>query len=361
MTDHDDAGLIAGIRKEIERTSIRARNGIKWFAGAEFAPLHPTPSDVVWSEGKAQLRHYRRETPPTYGPPVIAFLGLVGQSFVFDLYKGGSIVQMLMDRGFDAYVMDWGVADELDSENTLETYMQHYLPRALDAVAEVSGYDEAHFFAYCMGGVMLMHGLAGKAPINVRSIVTLGSPFNWRHLGATVDAISEGKIKPDEMLDETGNVPGPLMVQAFKRLKPTSDLVNYANLWQNLWNDRYLEGYQAIGRFLSAHGPMPGGVLRQIVDQWMIGNAFMSDSLRFGGRRASLKNIQCPVLAVIAEKDDIAPLASTLAIENVLSAADVETLRVDAGHVSLFAGREAVKVVMPEIFGWIERQSEEIE
>ena len=357
-TEVRERGLLASIRKEIDRSSVRARNGIKWAAGSEFAPPHPTPSDVVWREGKAELRRYRRDTPARIKTPVVSFLGLIGQSFVFDLYKGGSIVEMLMDHGFDAYVLDWGVHDELDAQNTLETYLQHYLPSALGTAAEISGSDDVNVLAYCMGGVMILHGMAADVPLPVRSLVTLGSPVDWRHLGSTIDAVRAGKLNPDDLLDATGNVPGSLLVQGFKRLKPTSSLVNYANLWQNLWNDQYVEGYQAIGRFLSSHGPMPGATMRQVVDQWMRENAFMNDSLRLGGRPATLANVRVPILAVLAEKDDIAPAEATAPIVDILPNADVELLRVDAGHVSLFAGRQAVKEVMPTIFEWIEHHSE---
>lgn len=356
-----DAAEPGGLARELKRASVRTINGLKLLAGTEFAPVHPTPSDVIWREGKAEMRRYHRDTPARFGPPVVTLLGLVGRSYVFDLYKSGSIVQMLMDWGFDAYVMDWGDTDELDSGNTLETYLQHYLPRALEAVSEVSGYDDVNFLAYCMGGLMLVHGLAGKAPIAARSIVTLASPFDMRHLGPTFDAIREGKLTADGLLDETGNVPGPLIVRSFKRRKPTYDLVSYAKLWDNLESDRYLEGYQAIARFLSDYPPVSGAALRQLIDQWMVGNAFMTNGLRFADRRANLANVRCPILAVIAEKDEITPLPSTAPIEDILPNARVELLRVNAGHVSLFIGRDAVKVVMPKIFEWIEGHSEETE
>ena len=58
----DEEGVLAGFRKELQRASVRTRNGIKLLAGTEFAPVHPTPSDVIWREGKAEMRHYRRET-----------------------------------------------------------------------------------------------------------------------------------------------------------------------------------------------------------------------------------------------------------------------------------------------------------
>ena len=46
-------------------------------------------------------------------------------------------------------------------------------------------------------------------------------------------------------------------------------------------------------------------------------------------------------------------------LADLLPNAQVELLKVDAGHVSLFAGRQAVKVVMPKIFEWIQGNSEE--
>ena len=353
-------GVLGALRKEIERGAVRARNGIKVAGGATFAPPNPTPSDVIWREGKVHVRRYRRETPARLQPPVVAFLGLVGNSSVFDLYKGGSIAQMLLDWGFDAYVWEWGGADETDAENSLDLYLGHYFPRGLRAICEESGTDDVNVLAYCMGGILTMHALAAQPELPIRSVVTLASPFDFRHTGAVVDALREGKITPEDAIDETGNVPGPLVRESFKRLKPTSDFVNYANLWQNLWNDRYVEGWQAIGRFLHDHPNVAGAAFRQIVEQWMRGNAFVTNRLRLNGRHADLGNVRVPVLAAIAKRDDIAYESSTSAIKDVLPNADVELLKIDSGHVSLFAGREAVKVVMPQIFQWLEAHSEEI-
>jgi len=339
---------------------VRARNGVKYFAGAEFAPEHPTPSDVIYRKGKATVRHYRRDTPPKFMPPVVAFLGLVGQSTIFDLYKGGSIVQMLMDWGFDAYVLDWGVPDELDAANTLETYLHGYLPSALEAIREESEWEDVNAFAYCMGGVMTVHALAGQPDLPIHSLVTLASPFDWSDLGAYVNAMRDGKIKLEELLDETGNVPGSIIRESFKRRKPTGDIVNYANLWQHLWDDHYVEGYQAINRFLSDHIPLPYGAAQQILSQWTQDNAFATDRLRFDGRRVSLADVRTPILGVIAQRDDIASEASTTALDRILPNAEVDLLKIDSGHVSLFAGRQSVKEVMPQVFKWLEGHSEEV-
>lgn len=148
--------------------------------------------------------------------------------------------------------------------------------------------------------------------------------------------------------------------ESFKRRKPTGDIANYANLWQHLWDDRYVEGYQAINRFLGDHIPLPRGAAEQILGQWLRENAFVNDTLRFNGRRVTLADIHTPVLGVIAQRDDIASEESTSVLAEILPNAEVELMKIDTGHVSLFAGRQAVKVVMPRVFDWIANHSEEI-
>ena len=353
-------GIFDNIRKDIERNALRARNGIRLATGAEFAPVAPTPSDVVWAEGNVQLRHYRADKPAHLGPPVLLFLGLVGRAYVFDLWKGNSIVELMMDAGFDVFVLDWGLPDEQDAANTLETYLQGYLPRAIRAVLSEAGSEQVNLMTYCMGGCMALHALAAQPELPVRALVTMASPVDFRHLGPLIDALREGHVAPEDVIDETGNVPGSVVRESFKSRKPTGDLVNYANLWQNLWNDEYMEGFQAIGRWLHEHIPMPGALFRQVIVQWLQSNGFVTDNLRLGGRRAQLADIRIPVLAVIATRDDITTDKSTAPIVEALSGTEVELMAVDAGHASLFSGRKAMKSVMPGIFDWLKHYSEEV-
>jgi polyhydroxyalkanoate synthase len=71
-----------------------------------------------------------------------------------DLRPGNSLVEFLTDFAFDVFLLDCGVPDELDAENTLETYVDEYLPRAVDAVRPETGADELTMMGYCLGGVI---------------------------------------------------------------------------------------------------------------------------------------------------------------------------------------------------------------
>jgi hypothetical protein len=65
----------------------------------------------------------------TRQPLLLLAHSLVSKSCIFDLV----VVEALTARGFDVYLTDWGVPDELEASNTLETYADYYLPRMVRA------------------------------------------------------------------------------------------------------------------------------------------------------------------------------------------------------------------------------------
>jgi len=145
--------LMARINRDVERSILRARNGVRYVRGTHRPRLGVTPRDVVWRSGKAQLWRYRGPGI-RYGPPVVIVHSLVSRSYILDLLPGNSTVEFLRAQGFDVYLLDWGIPDELDADNSLETYVDGYLPRALAAVRRETGCAEVTLAGYCLGGVL---------------------------------------------------------------------------------------------------------------------------------------------------------------------------------------------------------------
>lgn len=350
---------LSGLRKDLERNAVRARNGLKYLAGGEWAPIGPTPSDVIWQEGPSTLRRYRRDTPATLGPPVIAIGGFVGRAYIFDLYEGNSFVQRFLDAGFDVSVLDWGAPGQDDAANSLDTYLAGYFPRAIDALRRESGAGEVSLLGYCMGGSLALHALAGRPDLPVRCLLAMATPIDFAHMGELVDTLRDGRLDPASVLDDTGNVPAELLIRFFRVLKPTADLVQYANLWENLWNDEYMKGYQALGRCFREQVPMAGAAFEDIAEQWMIANGFVTDSLRLGGRPASMGDIAIPVLVVTASRDDLIPAEASDPLTGLLPGCEVDFLRLEAGHASLTTGRTAARETVPKMIEWLVEHSDE--
>src|SRR3954466_10543163 len=146
--------LLARVGIDVARSLLRARNGLRYVRGSHRPALGTTPKDVVWQRDKAQLWRYRRDAPARFEQPLVLVTSLVSRSYILDLLPGSSTVEFLRDQGFDVFMLDWGIPDHLDAENTLETYVDEYLPRAVGAVLGESGAEELTMVGYCLGGVL---------------------------------------------------------------------------------------------------------------------------------------------------------------------------------------------------------------
>ena len=278
---------IAEIMREMERNALRLQNGIKLAMGMEFVRVGPTPKQTVWSSGKVELWRYDTEPGAVkYRPPILLVPSVVSRSYVFDLHAGNSFVERLLGAGFDVYLVDWGVAGKEESTNTFETYVDEHLPAVVAAACADAGTDEVTMLGYCFSGLLTMLYLARHPDAPIRSLVALAPPIDYAASEGITKVFAEGRLEPDEILDEDGNVPGDVVREAFAMRKPTSDLVTNAALWDNLWKDDYVEGHQAMAQFIREQVPLPGALLRQIVTKLIRGNELATGETELAAARS---------------------------------------------------------------------------
>lgn len=351
----------SGVAGLMRRQAARAVNGARYLAGHDFAPVHPTPKDTVWRQGKVSLWRYRSDHV-VHGPPVLIILGLVSRSSLFDLHEKASMVRALRDEGFDVFVLDWGVADAGDADNTLATYAGRILPRAVRALLRVSGADDVSLVGYCMGGNLALLAVAGDPDLPVRNLVTLATAVDWEHMHPQIDPLRRPGEDGSSFVDEeTGCLPGEFIAWFFKVRKPTADAMQLLNLWENLDNAAYLQGHQAISRWAADHVPVPRLVAAEVVRSWLQENAFSTGRLTLDGRPVDLRAITCPLLAVLTLRDEIVPPAAARPIATLVGSQDVELLELEAGHVGLAVGRSANKVMYPRLADWLVRHGGSVE
>ncbi len=347
----DPTELVQRVRRDVGRNLLRARNGVKYVTGIDRPKVGQTPKDTVWRRDRAELWHYRSEQV-TEQVPVLIVMSLISRSYVLDLYPGMSFVAALRDAGFDVYMLDWGIPDERDAGNSLTTYVDELLPAAIDALLAESGSDVVNVIGYCYGGLLSLLLGAAHPDLPVASLVTMATPVDFDEMGLFGRVLDAGRIDPGDLLDDTGNVPPDVIRNAFRVLKPTADLTQYAVLWEKLWDDRQMEGFQVMGQWTRDHIPFPGKAFRETVEI-MREDAVKHDTVRLGDRPVSLKNLTWPLLNVIAGKDHIVPRCAALPVVDLVGSAESRTLELSAGHVGLVMGRSASTTTLPEIFGWL--------
>lgn len=353
---HAPEEMLRRLRAEVHR----GRNALRYAAGTSPPEVGQTAKDVVWKRDKAELWRYRSDRV-AYTQPVVIVHSLISRSYVFDLHPDNSAIRFLLDRGLDMMLLDWGVADELEAENTMETYVDGYIPEAVNAACEAAGADQVTMLGYCFGGVLSLLSVARKPGMPVRNLLTMGTPVDFADMSTMTAFVQEGRLDPDDVLDATGNVPPAVIESAFRLRRPTAELAQYATLWQNLANDRYVEGHQAMAHWTHDQIPFPGGVFRQMVEQLVRRNALVDGGMELGGRPVDLAAITCPLINIMAERDTIVPAEAARPVVGLVGSEDAETLALDAGHVGLVASRTAAKVTLPRIADWIQRHSDEVE
>jgi len=350
--------VLARVHRDVERSILRARNGVRY--ATTKANVGATPKDVVWRRDRAELWRYRSDTGIRYAQPVVIVHSLVSRSYILDLRPGSSAVEFLLGRGLDVYMLDWGVPDERDADNSLATYVDEYLPRAVDAAMRESGAEEVTLAGYCLGGTFASLYAAGRdAP--VRNVVLMASPVDFGGMGAMVAAVRDGRLHPDELVDDSGNVPADALYSGFFMLAPTKQVAQYATLLENLWNDEFVEGYQAMSQWSRDHVPFPGAALREVVEELVRRNALMTGRVRIGMRTVDLCDIEANVLNAFAEKDNVVPPEAASPASEIIGRPERRTeLRLRGGHVTFATGRVAFEHTLPEISDWIIDHSTEL-
>jgi polyhydroxyalkanoate synthase len=351
--------VLDGVRREVGRNLLRTRNGIRHVAGIDRTRVGLTPKESVWSADRCRLWRYRSPAV-RHRPPIVLVSSLVSRSYVLDLRPRNSFVERLCDAGFDVFLVDFGVPDAVDSFNTLETYVDAYLAPAIEHARDEAGTEDVTVYGYCLGGLLSLLTVAAHPDLAVRSLVCMATPVDAEGMGGLVEALRSGRVEVDSLVDDTGNIPASVIANAFRLRKPTADAVQYANLWENLWNDDFVEGYQAMAQWAHDHVPFPGATARELVAQFVRGNAVRRNAVRLGGRRVDLGAVRCPVCSVVAERDDIIPAAASAPLPDLLRNAHTDVISVPAGHIGLVVGRQAATTTMPAIVGWLRQHSENV-
>lgn len=347
-TTQDPFGLMTD---SVNRNMKRYWNLTRHMWGIGRAKVGVTPRDEVWSSGKATLYRYRNDEV-TVGPPVLLVMSLVSRSFILDLQPGNSFVEHLLGRGFDVYLLDWGVPETEDADNTFETYVDEILPDAVRFIDDDNDNIGVTMFGYCFGGLLALLYAAGHPDDPIRNLVVMATPVDFTKMPPAMSGVGK-HIDPEHVIDATGNVPAEAVRASFTMLTPTADMSTIADFWERLDDDKFLESYQAMTQWTRSHIPFPGATMRQTVSMFQQGNGFINDDLVLGGRRVHLSDIKVPFLNVVAEKDHIVPSDATTGLLPLIGSEDKTETLLPAGHVGLIVGTRGRTQCMPAMSDWM--------
>uniref|UniRef100_UPI00260A703A alpha/beta fold hydrolase n=1 Tax=Dokdonella sp. TaxID=2291710 RepID=UPI00260A703A len=138
-----------------------------------------TAKEAVHREDKLVVYRFRGERAPTAKVPILIVYALVNRPYMVDLQDDRSLVKNLLAQGEDVYLIDWGYPDLADRWLTLDDYINGYIDRSVDAVAEHAGVDKINLLGICQGGAFSLC-YASTHPDKVKNLITMVTPVDFQ-------------------------------------------------------------------------------------------------------------------------------------------------------------------------------------
>jgi polyhydroxyalkanoate synthase len=326
-------------------------------AVAQETRVGTTPCDVVYERGTHRLLRYRRDTAATWAEPVLFCYALINRPYILDLQPDKSVVRQYLDRGFDVYIIDWGVPAHGDRFLTLEHYVCGFLKEAIERVLRERGREALQLLGYCMGGTMSALFTA-LHPDLVKSLTLLAAPIDFAGEESLLNFWCKHFDEVDDFLNAHGNCPAWFLQQCFQNLKPIQNLLQKAlTMFENLEDPKFMGNYFAMELWVNDNIPVAGATFREFVKDFYQNNRLVRGDLHLGGRRVDLARITCPLLLLTAKNDHLVAPSSTEGIRPHVKSQDVESITIDAGHVGLVVGSKAQRSLWPEATRWLADRS----
>ena len=346
-------------RVEANRALLRFVNGVDWLLRDPKSLVGRTPYEVIYRQDKLEVRRYAAggAQPPRPYLPILLIPPLMVKPFIYDLYPGRSMVAYLKERGFPVYLLDFGEPDAADAYVALDDYVVDWIPAACRAVKRDAGTAELSLLGYCMGGLFVLSHVAANQDASVRNIVSIGAPVDMNKMGlfAWMGKLAGAQI--DFLTRRIGNVPGGLSSTVFRLLTPMKNVTRYADLFMNMWDREYVNGFDAMNQWVSQFIDYPQTAFLQFQQEFLRRNKLVKGQMRFAGRVADLRRVRAALLVFAGRSDQIAPPASVRAALDAVGSQDKSFRLVSGGHMGIIAGATAPRHVWQPVAKWLSARS----
>ena len=343
-----------------------------------------TPREIVWTKNKARLYRYRRADGgggERRAVPVLLIYGFVLKPYILDLVPGNSLVEYLVEEGFDVYLLDFGISGPADARLSLEDLVLDYIPGAVEKVLETSGAAEISLLGQSQGGTLcaMYASLFPDGPLKnlvLLSTPTKFAPLNpgpfglWTFASRNSGAFFDPAIVPRFL----GNLPTDFasqIINSAASLQATAVSMAARPFGRGLsvydpalreirklaeW-DVSMRSWLAVSKWVDDAAPFPGETFRKWVGDFYQRDKLAKGRVKLRGCRVDLSNIRCSVLNVSGKWDYVVPPSQTKATTTLAYGPDQESVSLNAGHVGMLVGPAAVGSLWPRVRDWLAPRS----
>ena len=278
--------------------------------------------------------------------PVLVVTPQVNHSYIADFSPRQSLVRTLLRAGVSCV----GVTDWLPPAAAHEHTIADSVDDVLKAAEKLGG--RVHLVGLCQGGWQSAIAAVHR-PACAASLTVAAGPID-AHAGATLlHAFTFGlPMAFFEWIVRAGggNAPGAMIAQGFDLLRPFERFVyNPAALYFRAHDPDFVERYGALRNWYRLNKDVAGALYLEAVRELFKENRLARGTFRLRGEPIRLDTLRCPIHLVAGTRDHLTPAAQVFALERLAPAAPCRRYLIDAGHIGVFMGRNALKTVWPQI------------
>src|SRR5581483_11176087 len=227
-----------------------------------------------------------------YAEPLLICYALINRPYILDLQPDKSVVARYLERGFEVYMIDWGVPTDADRHLTLEHYVCGLLGDVVASVLRQQRQARLHLLGYCMGGTLAAM-FASLNPDLIGALTLLAAPIDFAGRESLLNIWADRRhFDVDAFIDAQGNCPAWFLQSCFLQMNPVqSFLAKHISFYEQMDDLRAVSSYFAMEHWVNDNIPVAGETFREFVKKLYQENELVRGQLRLGARAIDLRRL----------------------------------------------------------------------
>jgi polyhydroxyalkanoate synthase len=344
--------ILSKLVEDADRVRSRAQKASDVLLGSLDTEIAATPYEIVHQEDRVRLKHYSPVTDITVKTPLLVVYALINRETMLDLQPGRSVVESLLARGVDVYMIDWGYPTRKDKFLTIDDHVNGYIDTMVDFIRKKHGLEKINLMGICMGGTFCVIYSALHAE-KIKNLVTTVTPTNFDTDKGLLH-IWMKEVDADRLSDTYGNIPGDVMNFGFLLLNPARLMIDkYVGFFENMDNQQFVENFIRMEKWIFDSPDLPGETFRQFIKDFYQKNLLIQSKLEVGGKRVDLKQITMPLLNFYGKYDHLVPPEACERLAESVGTKDATDVCLETGHIGIYVSSKCQREFAPRIAAWL--------
>lgn len=304
-----------------------------------------TPSEVLYDKPTAKLIRYV-PGPRRSGLPVLMVPPLGSQAKCFDLRRGCSYAEHLVEVGAPAYLIDYGSPTFADRNLGIEHFINNVVPEAVRRVSDDNDGKPVNVVGWCMGGLIAMGTVTVHPELPINALAMVASPFDFSKNPLVRPLQVIGKYTGGRIVGSaikvTGGFSATMTEIGFKATALPTYLKKPLTVWRKRDDREFLAQINAVDQIMNNMLAYPGRATLQAYQRLAMRNELASGQIQGPTKVVDLATVTIPVMNVAGKTDVIAPPAAVHHVGELLpNSPDVRLPLAPGGHLGVLTGGSA--------------------